>query len=129
MKILLVEDDPVLRKMYSDKLDSYGYNLVTASDGQEAYEKYQNEKPNIVITDIMLPRMSGEELLEKIKSTPDGANIPVIVCTNLTLDEEKTKVMELGASEYLSKESITLTQFVEAVKKYTSPQASNAPTT
>jgi DNA-binding response OmpR family regulator len=116
--ILIVEDDLVLSKMYAQKLSSEGFNVISAADGKEALNKFKKEKIDLVITDIMLPRMSGTEFLEQIRSTPKGKNVPVFVWTNLALEEEKRQALSLGANKYLVKESLTLDEVAELVKKY-----------
>jgi len=116
--ILIVEDDRVLLKMYVKKMTSEGLNVIFASDGKEALGKYNNEEIDLVITDIMLPKMSGIELLEQIRNSKRGKDIPVFVWTNLALEQEKKQAMSLGANEYIVKESQTLIEVAKLVKKY-----------
>jgi CheY-like chemotaxis protein len=116
--ILVVEDDKVLLTMYSKKLLSEGFNVINAEDGKDALEKFQNERIDLVLTDIMLPRMSGIEFLQEMRNTQKGKDIPVFVWTNLALEQEKKQAMSLGANEYLVKESLTLDEVVVLVKKY-----------
>ena len=116
--ILLVEDDQLLSKMYSQKLISEGFNVINATDGKVALEKFKKELIDLIITDIMLPKMSGTEFLKEVRSTTKGKDIPVFVWTNLALEEEKRLALGLGANEYLVKESLTLDEVVKLVKKY-----------
>lgn len=118
--LLIVEDDKVLLKMYTQKLSSEGFEVINANDGREALEKFQKEKIDLVLTDIMLPKMSGIEFLQEMRNTKKGKDIPVFVWTNLALEQEKKQAMSLGANEYLVKESQSLDEVVKLVKKYLS---------
>lgn len=118
--ILLVEDDPVLLKMYVEKFTFEGYKVLTAKDGEEALQSTGSQTPDIVLLDIMLPRMSGTDFLEKLRQTPKGKNVPVVVLTNLAEDEEKEKAKKFDVKEYLVKAMQTPEQVVEKIKKYLS---------
>jgi DNA-binding response OmpR family regulator len=117
-KILIIEDDNVLRNMYSQKLQSDGYDVIGVADGVEAIKIFKKGDFDLVITDIMLPRMSGNEILEKIISTKKGKTVPVIAWSNLPRDDDKNQAIELGAKEYLEKGKLTLEDVSEAVKRY-----------
>lgn len=117
--VLIVEDDSILRNMYVQKLKGAGYEVLGARDGEEAFEIFQKEKVDLVLTDIMLPRVSGTEFLEKLRKVKKGKNIPVIAWSNLQDEEEKEKALKLGAKEFLHKGSLTLDQVLDVVKKYT----------
>jgi CheY-like chemotaxis protein len=116
--ILLVEDDPVLLKMYVEKFTFEGFQVVTAKDGEEALESIDNQTLDIILLDIMLPKMSGTDFLEKLRQTPKGKNIPVIILTNLAEDEEKEKAKKYEVKEYLVKAMQTPEQVVEKIKKH-----------
>jgi len=117
-KILIIDDDNVLRSMYKQKLISDGYDVSGASDGEEAMDLYNSEDFDLVITDIMLPRMSGNEILKKIMTTEKGKTIPVIAWSNLPKDDDKNQALELGAKEYLEKGKLTLEDVTDTVNKY-----------
>jgi len=117
--ILIVEDDPVLLKMYTEKFNFEGFNVLNAKDGQEALDTaLGNDKIDIILLDIMLPKMSGTDFLENLRKDTKGKNTPVVALTNLTEDAEKQKVLALGAKEYLVKAMQTPEQVVEKIKKY-----------
>ena len=116
--ILIVEDDQVLMRMYTQKLVSEGFKILNAVDGEEAFTVFDKEKVDLVITDIMLPRVSGIEFLQKIRTTPKGKNVPVIVWSNLMLEEEKKQALALGANEYVVKGQLKLEDMVALVRKY-----------
>lgn len=116
--ILIVEDDPILLKMYTEKFTFEGFTVLNAKDGQEALDKATKENMDIILLDIMLPRMSGTDFLEKFKATAKGKDIPVIALTNLAEEEERLKAIKLGVKEYLVKAMQTPEQVVEKVKKH-----------
>lgn len=118
--ILLVEDDQVLRNMYVQRLKMDGHNVLGASDGEEGFDVFKKEKIDLLITDIMLPRVSGTELLQKIRGTKKGKNLKAIAWSNLSLEDEKKQAESLGILEYIVKNTLTLDQLSETVKKYLS---------
>lgn len=118
--ILLVEDDTVLRNMYEQRLKMDGFNMLCAGDGEEGLELYKDNNVDLLITDIMLPRMSGTELVEKLRKDKKGKSLKIIAWSNLSNEEEKARLEKLGVSEYLLKNSITLDQLSETVKKHLS---------
>jgi CheY-like chemotaxis protein len=118
-KILLIEDDALFVKMYQKKFAHEGIELVAAYDGEEGLEKTKSDKPNLIILDLMLPKMSGSEVLKKIKDDPEISSIPVVVLTNLsTTADEVNRCIQLGVKETFLKTNVTPGQIVEIVKKY-----------
>ncbi|OGM21232.1 hypothetical protein A2714_05495 [Candidatus Woesebacteria bacterium RIFCSPHIGHO2_01_FULL_38_9] len=116
--ILIVEDDPVLLKMYSEKFSFEGFKVLNARDGEEALKVSMGDNVDIILLDIMLPRMSGTDFLAILRQNPKGKSIPVVALTNLTADEERQKAIKLGVEEYLVKAMQTPEKVVEIVKKY-----------
>ncbi len=116
--ILIVEDDPVLSKMYSEKFKFEGFNVRTALNGEDGLEMALIEKVDIILLDLMLPRLSGSELLAKLRQNEKGKNIKVIALTNLAEAEEKNKVLSLGALDYLIKAMQTPEEVVTKVKTH-----------
>lgn len=116
--ILIVEDDPILSRMYSEKFSYEGFAVEVAKDGQEALDSASSKSIDLILLDIMLPKMSGTDFLKKFISTTKGKSVPVIVLTNLAEDTEKQKALELGVKEYLVKAMQTPEQVVEKIKKY-----------
>ncbi len=116
--ILIVEDDPVLSKMYSEKFIFEGFSVVTAKDGQEALEKASGQIISIILLDIMLPRMSGTDFLESYRKTSKGKNTPVVALTNLDEEEERARAKHLGVKEYLTKSGQTPENVVKKIKSY-----------
>ena len=116
--ILIVEDDPVLLKMYTEKFSFEGFKVLNAKDGEEALTMALAEPIDVILLDIMLPRMSGTDFLEKFRESTKGKNLPVVALTNLAEDTERQKAMKLGVKEYLVKAMQTPEQVVEKIKKY-----------
>jgi DNA-binding response OmpR family regulator len=103
-KILLIEDDALLIRMYKKKLELDGYNVTTANNGEEGLSKFKKEDPDLVLLDVMMPKMNGFEVLENVKADEQLKKIPVILLTNLGSDDEDIeRGLELGAAAYLIK--------------------------
>lgn len=118
-KVLLIEDDSLMVKMYNMKFTHDGFDVETALDGEEGLQKAKSTKPNVIILDIMLPRMSGTEVIEKLKQDAITKDIPVIVLTNLNVTEDDVaKCKNLGAKEILAKTEVTPQEVVDKIRKY-----------
>ena len=118
-KILLVEDDALFVKMYQKKFSHEGIDLVAAYDGEQGAAMAKSEKPDLIILDLMLPKMAGSEVLKTIKEDSSLLSIPVIVLTNLsTTSEEVSRCIEMGVKETFLKTDVTPAQIVETIKKY-----------
>lgn len=114
-KILIVEDDPILGRMYSEKFKSEGYDVVTAQDGESGLEKAREGNLDVILLDVMLPRMSGIDLLEELRKDSAGKDINVIALTNLADQSEKDRALALGVKDYLVKAMQTPEQVVSKV--------------
>ncbi len=116
--ILVTDDDPLISRMYQHKLVADGYDVETAADGQEALAKVAAKKPDLILLDVMMPKMNGVETLKALKGDKKTSHIPVIILTNLgdnSDDVEKAK--KLGALDYLVKAETSLKQLSERVSK------------
>ncbi len=120
-KILLVEDDNNLREIFEMRLQAEGYQTLTASDGEEALVVALKEKPDLIIADIMMPKMSGFEMLETLRAAPDTSNIKVVMMTALGQAEDQARGEKLGVVKYLVKSQVTLEDFVRVVKEVLQP--------
>ena len=116
--IFIIDDDALLRNMYKQKLTTEGYKVISASDGEEALSIFKKESVDLILTDIMMPRISGTELIEDLRKTKKGKNIPIIAWSNLNDETVKERALKLGAVEYLAKGALSLDQVVATVKKY-----------
>ncbi|MBL7142320.1 MAG: response regulator [Candidatus Pacebacteria bacterium] len=116
-QILLIEDDPFLIDIYTTKLKESGFLVEVASDGEQALEKVKAKKPDLVLLDIVLPKVDGWEILRSIKSEATLKDLKIIILSNLGQKEEVEKGINLGVSKYLIKAHYTPSQVVEEIKK------------
>lgn len=116
-KILLVEDDNNLREIYGARLEAEGYDIVSAGDGEEALAVTIREKPDLIIADIMMPKISGYDMLDIIRATPEIRDVKVIVMTALSQDEDRQRSEELGAYRHIVKSQATLDDIVIMVRE------------
>jgi len=115
-KILMVEDDRFLREIAAKKLEVEGFVVISATGGTEALEYLgKNGKPDIIILDLILPGMSGFEILEKVKQDENLKNIPVIILSNLGQEEDIEKAKKLGAADYLVKAHFSFAEIVQKI--------------
>ncbi len=115
-KILIVEDDKFLRELISRKLLGEGYDIVEAVDGEEGIKKIKEEKPDLVLLDLILPGADGFEVLSKTKEDPSLVSIPIIILSNLGQREDVEKGLKLGAVDYMIKAHFTPGEIVEKIK-------------
>ena len=100
-KILIIEDDVFLNELMAKKLIEEGFDVIKAVNGEEGLEMAQQERPDLILLDLILPGMDGFEILEKIKEEPETSAIPVIILSNLGQREDIEKGFDLGADDYL----------------------------
>jgi DNA-binding response OmpR family regulator len=115
--ILLVDDDLTLREMYEERLKAEGFEIIQASNGEEAISKAKDDKPSIILLDIMMPKVNGFDVLKEIKGNPDTKDIPVIVLTALIQDVDKDQGKKLGAADYIVKSETMPGEVIEKIKK------------
>ncbi|HSX27179.1 MAG TPA: response regulator [Patescibacteria group bacterium] len=116
-KVMLVEDDNNLREIYEARLLAEGYQIVSARDGEEALAMAVKEKPDLIISDIMMPKISGFDMLDILRSTPETKNTKVIMMTALSQAEDKARADKLGADRYLVKSQVTLEDVAKVAKE------------
>jgi DNA-binding response OmpR family regulator len=116
-KILLIEDDPFLSSMYSTKFEMENFAVLAAVDGEKGLKLALNENPDIILLDIIMPKMNGFEVLEKLRDNAVTKDIPVILLTNLNQKDEIEKGMTLGATDYLIKAHFMPSEVVDKIKK------------
>jgi DNA-binding response OmpR family regulator len=102
-KILIVEDDPMMSRMYEKAFLAEGFEVEMAHDGQEGVDKAKTVAPNLILLDVMMPRLNGMQALEYIKSDPNTKMIPVIMLTNLGGQKDAEEAVRMGALKYLLK--------------------------
>ncbi len=127
-KVMLVEDDNNLREIYGARLLAEGYEIVSAKDGEEALALAVKEKPDLIITDVMMPKISGFDMLDILRSTPETKNTKVIMMTALSQAEDKTRADKLGADRYLVKSQVTLEDVAKTAREVLGGDATTAAT-
>ena len=116
LKILLVEDDNFLLNMYADKFRVEGFEVFIADNGAAGLKLAKEKAPDLILLDVLLPKMSGFEVLQELNKDQRAKNIPVILLTNLSQKEEVTKGLELGAKDFLIKAHFMPQEVVAKVK-------------
>jgi DNA-binding response OmpR family regulator len=116
-KILLVEDDVNLREIYSARFAAESYQVITASDGEEALATAVRERPDLIVLDVMMPKISGFDVLDILRSTPETKETKVIMMTALSQESDRQRGESLGANKYLIKSQVTLEDVVNSVKE------------
>jgi len=114
--ILIVEDDKFLRELISRKHSGEGFDALEAVDGEEGIKKIKEEKPDLVLLDLILPGIDGFEVLARLREDPEISSIPVIILSNLGQREEVEKGLKLGAIDYLIKAHFTPGEIIEKIK-------------
>ncbi|XOB42736.1 MAG: response regulator [Candidatus Nealsonbacteria bacterium] len=115
-KILIIEDDRFLRELISRKLTDEGFDAVGAADGEEGIKKVKEEKPDLILLDLILPSIDGFEVLSRIKKDESVKSIPVIILSNLGQKEEVEKGLKMGAVDYLIKAHFTPGEIISKIK-------------
>ena len=116
IKILLIEDDPFLLNMYATKFELENFKVTVADDGEKGVRAVEKEIPDIILLDIMLPKMNGFEVLKQLKAIKNFCNIPVILLTNLSQKNEIEQGLSLGAVDFLIKAHFMPSEVVEKIK-------------
>ena len=116
-KILVVEDDPLMSRMYEKIFLFEKYEVELAHDGEEGLEKARSVKPTLIMLDVMMPKMNGLEVLEKLKADPDTKGIPVVMLTNLAGQQDAETALSKGAVKYLIKSEHEPKEVTDMVKE------------
>ena len=115
--ILFIEDESALQKTFGDVLEQEGYKMVSAMDGEEGLRLVKLEKPDLILLDLILPKVHGFEVLKQLKDDKETKDIPIIVLTNLEGTGDVEKALELGATTYLVKANYSLEEVLQKIKK------------
>ncbi|MBU3911202.1 MAG: response regulator [Candidatus Omnitrophica bacterium] len=116
-RVLIVDDEPELAKIVQVRLAADGYEVIRAENGQEALDKAESEKPELILLDVMMPKMHGLEALRRLKEKPETKDIPVVMLTAKDDKEAVSEASSLGAKDYITKPFNT-EALLAAVKKY-----------
>lgn len=114
-KIMLVEDDKSLREIYGVRLLAEGYDIVSAGDGEEALAMAIKERPKLIVTDVMMPKISGFDMLDILRSTTETKDIKIIMMTALSSDDQRARGEQMGADRYLVKSQVGIEDVVRVV--------------
>lgn len=116
--ILVVEDEDFLKKPLKDTLELEGYDVDTASDGEDAIKRIEKKKPDLILLDLLMPKKDGFFVLEELAKSPEWKLIPVIVLSNLGGDEEIKRALSMGAKDYFVKAQHPIEEVIDKVKEY-----------
>ena len=117
-KIIIVEDDEILARVLKEELEESGFNIDLASDGEAGLKLIADQRPDLVLLDLLMPKKNGFQVLEELKSKPVSADIPVIVLTMLGHDEDIKKGLKLGANDYIVKSQHAVAEIVEKIQNF-----------
>jgi len=116
VKVAIIEDDMAISQMYRLKFETEGYDVQTAEDGKLGLELVEEFKPDIILLDLMMPEMTGDEMLAELRKKPWGKSIKVIILTNMGEEEAPKSLRELGVHSFIVKAEMTPKQVAERVK-------------
>jgi DNA-binding response OmpR family regulator len=116
-KIAIIEDDPVISQMYRMKFESDGFSIQLANNGSRGVAMVKDFKPDMILLDLEMPEMNGDEALKQIRSHDWGNTVPVIILTNLGEEEAPKSLKTLGVTSYIVKANLTPSEVVSRVKK------------
>jgi DNA-binding response OmpR family regulator len=117
-KILLVEDDDGLANVYQTRLEAEGFVVKRVPNGEDALAAAIELKPDLILLDVMMPKVSGFDVLDILRNTPETANVKVVMLTALSQDSDKEKATKLGADDYLVKSQVVIADVVERIKHH-----------
>ncbi|TWP21552.1 response regulator [TM7 phylum sp. oral taxon 346] len=122
-KILLVEDDTALASVYRSRLELEGFDVCEANNGEDALSLAVSEHPDLILLDVMMPKISGFDVLDILRNTPETTNIRVIMLTALSQPKDKERAEQLGVDDYLVKSQVVIGDVVERVRYHLSMAA------
>ena len=125
-KIMLVEDDKSLREIYGVRLQAEGYDIKSAGDGEEALAMAIKEHPDLILSDVMMPKISGFDMLDILRATPETRDIKVIMMTALSSEDQRARGETLGANRYLVKSQVGIEDVVRAIHELLNDAPVNA---
>lgn len=125
-KILLVEDDTNLAGVYQSRLELEGFAVVVVGNGEEALSTTLSEKPDLILLDAMMPKISGFDVLDILRNTPETANVRVIMLTALSQEKDEQRAKDLGVDDYLVKSQVVIGDVVQRIKQHLGMPADDA---
>jgi DNA-binding response OmpR family regulator len=115
-KILLVEDDDALANVYLSRLQAEGFDVRHVSNGEDALAAAKEQHPDLVLLDVMMPKVSGFDVLDILRNTPETANLKIVMLTALSQDSDKKRAEGLGVDDYLVKSQVVISDVVDRIK-------------
>lgn len=115
-KILLIEDDKFLSSVLKSRMEREGFTVLQAFDGNEGFEIMKDEQPDLVVLDLIMPNMSGFDLLEKVSTDPQMGDTPIVVASNLGQESDIEKAKRLGVRDYFVKVQMSIDELAETLK-------------
>lgn len=117
-RILLVEDDNSLANVYMTRLQAEGFDVRHVADGEEALANARTYKPDLVLLDVMMPKVSGFDVLDILRNTPETANLKVVMLTALSQQSDQDRAKSLGADDYLVKSQVVISDVVDRIRHH-----------
>jgi DNA-binding response OmpR family regulator len=117
-RLLLVEDDNALANVYTTRLQSEGFDVRRVANGEEALAAALSYKPDLIILDVMMPKVSGFDVLDILRNTPETANIKIVMLTALSQESDKERAQSLGVDDYLVKSQVVIADVIDRIKHH-----------
>src|SRR3990167_6597372 len=117
-KILLVEDDDNLASVYLTRLQAEGFDVKRVPNGEDALATAMQYRPDLIVLDVMMPKVSGFDVLDIIRNTPEIGNVKIVMLTALSQDSDKQRAQQLGVDDYLVKSQVVIADVVDRIKKH-----------
>ena len=119
-RILLVEDDDALANVYLTRLQAEGFDVRRVANGEEALAAALNYHPELVLLDVMMPKVSGFDVLDILRNTPETANLKIVMLTALSQESDKQRAQSLGVDDYLVKSQVVIADVIDRIKHHLS---------
>ena len=117
-KILFIEDDPLLVKIYSTRLSADGFEVLSAENGEAGLQVAETQVPDLIVLDIMMPRLDGFSVLEKLRQSEKTRNTPILVYSNLGQEDEIVRAKKMGATDFVIKANLSPTEMINKIKEH-----------
>ncbi|HJP95913.1 MAG TPA: response regulator [Candidatus Saccharimonadales bacterium] len=117
-RILLVEDDDALASVYQVRLQAEGFDVRRVENGEDALAAAISYKPDLVLLDVMMPKVSGFDVLDILRNTPETANLKIVILTALSQESDKKRAYDLGVDDYLVKSQVVITDVIDRIKQH-----------
>jgi DNA-binding response OmpR family regulator len=116
-KIIVADDEQFITTAYTDGLQRAGFEVIAAHNGEEAYDLISKEKPDLVLLDLIMPKLNGFEVLKKVKSESELQNIPIVILSNLSQETDEVEAKKMGATDFIVKSDISLQDLITRINQ------------